>query len=956
MPALVMLLFFLSGACGLVYQVVWARLMTHAFGNTAVAVGTVLAAFMAGLALGSWLLGRAADRHKNRLRLYAYLEFGVAVAALVAHLLLSRITPVYLALYEAFGRSTTVLVFTRFVLAFVLVMAPTVLMGATLPVLARFVVRRLSGLGRSLSTLYTVNTAGAVVGTLVAGFYLVGKLGIHATVYVAVLGNAAIGALAWIASGGEVVPAEPTAKGGSRPAKKHRVDRRTYRLIMVGLGLSGLASFAYEIYWTRSLVFLLGNSTYAVTTMLVAFLVGIALGGYLIRFLVDRVGDRPSLFGWLQVVTGVTAAAALPLLFAFVEPQTIREQVRDATLQARMLTPLRFAVAIPVMLIPATLIGMTFPLVGRIGVSDVGKTGADVGRIYAVNTLGNVAGALLPGLVLLHWLGIQRGIVVMAALNIIVGLVVLFTRARRVRSLQWALPAAIVVAGIVLARVPLDFQLPSEAQGPWHRVLYYRDGPSATTAVLLDPDTREKMMSVDGVDIGGSGATDYKQQILAHLPKLLLDDVSNELSVGFGSGILAGESSRHGRVSTITCVEIEPTVVEGAGLFSAENHGVMDDGRFRLIVDDVANHLRTTEQFYQVVSADEKTAQGYASNGFSYSKEYYDLLRGRLAPGGLVAQWVPTSLPPRQYRMVLKTFSDAFPHVLLWYFAPAFQSAADNTILVGSNERVEVHLENMQRRMAADPAAFAGLAHYGFTSATSVLAQLVTDEEALRRELADEPDNTLAHPRYEFYSPRDYAIPTKQRFAPNLDVIMKLRMDGIPMVASAADSAGAASADTLAAAVSAESEFLNGYRLVLSHAPVADVASRFDAALARAPWNESLRVRILSQYWHMSQRYSNAGDYRSAAVLMRRGLVVYGERALNWTELGLVMRALGDMDAALEAARRAVDIEPDLVAGRKLLAELLLATGKQGEAREHLRAVLEIEPDDAEARRLLSGF
>jgi spermidine synthase len=952
-----MLLFFLSGACGLVYQVVWARLMTHAFGSTAVAVGTVLAAFMAGLALGSWLLGRLADRHKNRLRLYAYLEIGVAVAALVAHLLLSRITPVYLALYEAFGGSTTVLGIARFVLAFVLVMVPTVLMGATLPVLARFVVRRLSGLGKDLSTLYTVNTAGAVVGTLIAGFYLVGKLGIHATVYVAVLGNAAIGAIAWIASGGgEFIRVEPAAKAGSRPSKKHRVDKRTYRLILVGLGFSGLASFAYEIYWTRSLVFLLGNSTYAVTTMLVAFLVGIALGGYLIRFLVERVGDRPSLFGWLQVATGVTAAAALPLLFAFVEAQTIREQVWNATLQARMLTPLRFAVAFPVMLVPATLIGMTFPLVGRIGVSDVGKTGADVGRIYAVNTVGNVAGALLPGLVLLHWLGIQRGIVVMAALNVIVGLVVLFTRARENRSLHWALPVAIVVAGIVLAWVPMDFQLPSEAQGPWHRVLYYRDGPSATTAVLLDPDTREKMMSVDGVDIGGSGATDYKQQMLAHLPKLLLDDVSNELSVGFGSGILAGESSRHGRVRNITCVEIEPTVVEGAGLFTAESYGVMDDNRFRLIVDDVANHLRTTEQFYQVVSADEKTAQGYASNGFSYSKDYYELLRSRLAPGGLVVQWVPTSLPPRQYRMVLKTFSDAFPHVLLWYFAPAFQSAADNTILVGSNERVEVRLDDMRRRMAADPAAFAGLAHYGFTTATSVLAQMVTDEEALRRELANEPDNTLAHPRYEFYSPRDYAIPAKQRFAPNLDVLMKLRLGSIPMVASAADSAEAALADTLAAAVSAESEFLDGYRLVLSHAPVADVASRFDAALARAPWNASLRVRILSQYWHVSQRYSNTGDYRSAAVLMRRGLAVYDERALNWTEFGLVTRALGDMGGALKAARRAVELDPGLVAGRKLLAEILLATGKRDEAREHLRAVLEIEPDDAEAMRLLSGF
>lgn len=956
MTTLVMLLFFLSGVCGLFYEVVWTRMMTHVFGNTALAVGTVLAAFMSGLALGSWLLGRIADKYDNRLRLYAYLELGVAIAALGAHLLLGRITPAYLALFEAFGRSAVVLGIARFVLAFVLVMAPTVLMGATLPVLARFVVKRLSGLGSGLSTLYAVNTAGAVVGAFAAGFYLIGKLGIHATVFIAVLGNAAIGALAWIASmPGTTLPVESTPSADARPSKRQKVDRRTYRIILIGLGISGLASFAYEVYWTRSLVFLLGNSTYAVTTMLVAFLIGIALGGYLIRFLMDRVADPPTLFGWLQVLTGVTAAAALPVLFAFVEPQAIRENLWEATLQARRLLPLRFAAAFPVMLVPAVLIGASFPLAVRIGVSQLGRTGTDVGRIYAVNTIGNVAGALLPGLVLLYWLGIQRGIVAMAALNVLVGLVVLFLRVPYVRSLRWAMPASLIIAALVLVRVPLDFQFPTEGQGYWHRVLYYRDGPSATTAVLLEPDTREKMMSIDGVDIGGSGATDYKQQILAHLPKLLLDDVSNELSVGFGSGILAGESARHGRVQNITCAEIEPTVVEGARHFTADNYGVMDDPRFRIVVDDVGNHLRTTQERYAVVSADEKTAQGYASNGFSYSREYYELIRDRLAPGGLVVQWVPTSLPPRQYRMVLKTFSDAFPYVLLWYFAPAFQSAADNTIMVGSIQRIEPDLARMRRWLAADSAAFEGLAHYGFTTAEAVLAQFVTNEQALRPALTNVPENTLAHPRYEFYSPRDYAVPAKQRFAANLELLNSVRLAGTPAFASLVVF-GEEDADNLLASVSAETKFLEGYGKVLSHAPLNEVASVFDTALALAPENESLRVRVLTQYWHMSQRYSNARNYQTAAALMRRGLAVYGKRALNWAEYALVLRALGNMDGAVDVARRAVALDPELVAGRKVLAETLLATGHQKEASDHLRAVLEIDPQDVDAKRMLSGL
>jgi spermidine synthase len=956
MTTLVMLLFFLSGVCGLVYEVVWARMMTHVFGSTALAVGTVLAAFMCGLAVGSWRLGRLADGDRSPLRVYAYLECGVAVTALAAHLLLDRIAPAYLALYETFGRSAAVLAIARFVLAFVLVMAPTVLMGATLPVLARFVVRRLSGLGPGLSALYAINTAGAVAGALAAGFYLIGKLGIHATVYVAVLGNAAIGALAWLASQlPDTRPAESAPRAGARPSRRQKVDGRTYRIVLLGLGISGLASFAYEIYWTRSLVFLLGNSTYAVTSMLVAFLIGIALGGYLIRFLVDRAGDRVTLFGSLQILTGVTAAAALPVLFSLVEPHAIRAQLWEATLGARALTPLRFAIALPLMLVPAMLIGATFPLVGRIGVATLERTGTDVGRIYAVNTLGNVAGALLPGLALLHWLGIQRGIVAMAALNVAVGVTVLVLRLRHVPSLRWVLPAVVVAAALVLARLPLDLQFPSEEQGAWHRVLYYRDGPSATTAVLLDPDTGEKTMSVDGVDIGGSGATDYKQQILAHLPKLLLDDVSGELSVGFGSGILAGESARHERVRTIDCVEIEPTVVEGARQFAAENHGVADDARVRIIVDDVTNHLRTTRERYRVVSADEKTAQEYASNGFSYSREYYEMIRSRLASGGLMIQWVPTSLPPRLYRMVLKTFGEAFPHVLVWYFAPAFQSAADNTLLVGSNERILPNLGRMRRWLASDSTAFAGLSRYGFTTAEAVLAQLVTDGEALRPALAGEHENTVAHPRYEFYSPRDYAVPAKQRFAANLELLMDLRRRAAPRFAAAFSPPGARD-DRLTETVSAEDAFLAGYGEVLAHAPPAEAASRFGAALALAPWNASLRVRILSQYWHLSQRYSGAGDYRTAAALMERGLAAYGERALNWVEYALVLRALRETDGAIAAARRAVTLDPELIAGHRVLAETLLATGRRDEAREHLRAVLAIDPHDTEARRLLTGF
>ena len=959
MKRLVVVLFFLSGACGLVYEVVWTRMMTYVFGGTALALGTVLAAYMTGLAVGGWLLGRVADRVRHPLRFYAYLEAGVALAAAVAHLLLTQVTPAYLALFEAFGRSHAVLAVARFLIAFVLIVAPTVLMGATLPVLARFVVQDITAVGPSLSTLYAINTVGAVGGAVASGFYLIGTLGVHGTVGSAIAGNAAIGVVAWLAStraerAGDTNPAPRLEPAGDPQCNLEPEPLAVQRLVLAGLVISGLTSFAYEVFWSRSLHFIVGNSTYAVTTTLVAFLAGIALGGYLIRFVMRTRADAAAAFGWIQVLIGVFAATAMPVLFTAFDPESIRRHTWEGTGSFVLLVASRFGAAFLTMFLPASLIGATFPLAGRIGVSQVRETGASVGRVYAINTAGNVLGALLPGLVLIHWLGIQRGVLVMAALNLLVGFGVLLARLRDVKSLRWAAPAALAVVVLVAVKVPLAIHFPLTADWPWYRVLYRRDGPSATTAVLLNPDTREKAMTVDGITIGGTGAADYKQQILAHLPKLLVDDVSSELSVGLGSGILAGESARHGRVGGITCVEIEPTVVEGSAWFAAESHRVAGNASVRIIVDDVANYLRTTHQSFNVVSADEKTAEEYASNGFSYSRDYYEMIRRRLKPGGLMIQWVPTDLPHRQYLMILKTFSETFPHVLLWYFGPALMSGSSNTILVGSDQPIAPELSRARRWMASDSAAFHGLSRYGLATPEAVLAQFWTNRDVLSPAVAMNPENTLSHPRYEFYSPGDYAVPSRQRLAENFDFLMRLR-DATPEAVIPGSPAGAVGDSLMRTLRAAEDEYLLGCRALLHDAPPEDAMRHLDRAIELAPWNQNLRARVFAQYWGLAGRFLAAGNLQATAELDRLGLQAYDREAMGHVEYGVALSRIGDVPGAIESVRRGLALAPDLVAARRVLAELLLRTGRREEARAQLRAILEVEPDDDEAKRLLQG-
>jgi spermidine synthase len=462
----------------------------------------------------------------------------------------------------------------------------------------------------------------------------------------------------------------------------------------------------------------------------------------------------------------------------------------------------------------------------------------------------------------------------MAVLNVTLGLTLLLLRYFRpgvpmVR--RAAVPLALAAAALALSQSPIGFQFPSEGEQDHFQTLYYREGPLATTKVYVDPLGGEKFMSVDGIVIGGTGYTEFKQLLLAHLPKLLTGDASTELSVGIGSGILLGESLRHPQVESLTGVEIEPSVIAGAGWFAEENHGVLDNPRLRVVDDDIGSFLRTSKDRYRVISADEKTADEYASNGFSYSKEYYDLLREHLEPGGLAAQWVPTTLPPSQYQMVLRTFLQSFPHTQLWYFLPAHKRGPFNTLLIGSLNPIEIDPKKMQERLREHPGAFASLAPYGLTSAEAVLPHFVADERLLGPALENAEINRFDHPRYEFYFPWDYAHRRDLQILENHRLLRKLKRE-----AHAGYLAGLVTKVDdpvrLRQTFAAEFRYLEAFEKFLSGIPLNEHYRLFDDALAVAPWNDSLRARIYAQYAYLA---STQRDPVTRQRLLRRAEDLY---------------------------------------------------------------------------------
>jgi hypothetical protein len=289
------------------------------------------------------------------------------------------------------------------------------------------------------------------------------------------------------------------------------------------------------------------------------------------------------------------------------------------------------------------------------------------------------------------------------------------------------------------------------------------------------------------------------------------------------------------------------------------------------VTDDVANFLRVNEQQWGLVTADEKTADEYASNGFSYSLDYYRLLNRRLAADGLVVQWVPATLPPRQFRMIVRSFTDSFAHTQLWYFLPARRLGPFNAVLVGSRERLDLSYPAIARQFDERREAVASLVPYGLTSAGALLPHFVADERTLVPAVADAPVNSLDFPRYEFYHPWDYAQDRMQKTLENHRFIIDLKRQAYPLFFAEA-SADAPDPQRLQQTLAAEFRYLEGFSQFLGGLGRDQHYRLFDQVLAMAPWNDSLRARIYAQYSYLASVPARPAE---RALLQRRARALY---------------------------------------------------------------------------------
>ena len=739
--AILLLLFFCSGVCGLIYQVLWLRLLALVFGVTVYAASTVLAAFMAGLAVGSALAGRIVSRVQRPLVVFGVAEILIGLSALLTPYALDAAAALYARVYPLTGGSLPILTAARLMTGFIVLLVPTILMGMTLPVLSASRLVRGSSFGSRVSALYAINTAGAVCGAVVTGFYLIGAIGIHRSFLLGAAINVAVGAVALVlarrvdeADGTDRPEFQATRVAPAATVAPRDAGVPSARVIGIVVALSGLGALALEIVWFRTLVQYLAATTYAFTTMLATVLAGIAIGGAVAARLLRKPRD------WTLRLAVIQIAAALAVLVSaiFLGWSYGLGWRTGGDWQASA------AAILPV----AVLMGLAFPMAIHLAASPLSgesarATAQRVGRLYSLNVLGAIVGALTGGFVLLPLLGTRRALIAMAALYGASALVLIGKHPRRGRLTILAMASAVVFAYLA-AKVPDPFVAAyARRHGQEMREFWREEG--VQTAVSVHASQFRRSLYLDGLHQANDTPDMVRlHRIIGHLPMVLHPSPQDALVIGLGGGATPGAVSQH-PATRVQVVELSESVRKAAAYFAHVNYDVLNQPNVRIRVDDGRNFLTLSGETFDVITAD-IIQPVHAGAGNLYSREYFTLVRNALRDNGIVLQWIGHR-EPTQYALIMRTFLDVFPHATLWF---------DGNLMVGAKQPLRVSRATLESKRTSAVTS-AALDDIGLTSFDVLASWYTAGPDAMRRFVGPGPVLTDDHPLVEYHRslPRD---------------------------------------------------------------------------------------------------------------------------------------------------------------------------------------------------------
>ena len=715
--AQLLVLFFASGCAALIYETVWFYLVELVVGASSISVAVLLCAFMGGMALGSWLLSRVPARI-HPLRVVAALEAGIGILGVAIPLLLPFVQHAYL-LAPTHG------VLLRALVCTIVLTPPTMLMGATLPAIARWNLgdRRAANVG----LLYMANLVGATTGTVLAGFYLLRVYDTVVATGVAVTLNVLVAIACYLLAGSSThVPEDHAAEGT-------RAD--TPRAIYVAAGLSGFTALGAEVVWTRQLSLLFGASVYTFSLILATFLAGLGLGGLIGSRLARTAKDPRAALGIVQATLALAigfGAWAIVNVLPHWQPTTeFLPDLRSAPMLAFGFDAARCALA----LLPATILwGASFPL--TLASTERGSHfPKHVARINALNTIGALAGAILLtlfGIPKLGSHGAQQALVIAAA---ICSLMLLGARIRRT-----ALAIALALIGIVsVPPVPGKLIAYGRSVNSWDSIkefLFLGEGATSSIAVTVHTGGAKQFHVAGKVEASDMDIDMRLERMLGHVPALLHPHPKSVLIVGVGAGVTAGALSIHPEIERIVICDIEPLVpVSARAYFGKENHHVFDNPKVQLVFDDARHFLQTTNEKFDIITSDpiHPWVRGAAT---LYSQEYLTLSKEHLTPGGVATQWIPLyETDERSVKSEIATFVSVFPDTTLWN--PDLLEEGYDLVALGRASESPIVQAEIQARIDAAPIVKESLAAVSLRSAGDILSTYAGRGRDLAPWLAD---------------------------------------------------------------------------------------------------------------------------------------------------------------------------------------------------------------------------
>jgi spermidine synthase len=758
----VSLVFFFSGLAALIYELLWLRHLGLIFGNTVQAAATVLTAYMLGLATGAHIAGRSAHRLRRPLLAFGVLEAGIGLYAVLIPLMFLAARLIYRLLYQHVSDEPVFLTVVRFVLGLLILIVPTSLMGATLPVLARGFLRSHSGFGKRFGLLYGMNTLGAATGLMLCGFVLIPSFGIAITNYIAVGINATVGVTAIVLSSLIKLDADSGPLGSDSLESGPQTRSFRIQLLLIGAAISGFIALALEVVWFRALILVFGSTTYSFSAMLTVFLLGIALGSALLGWITDHVKQPVAVFVLAQLAIGLYTLVSMRWFNAM--PDTLIAQLMHFDFSWTGMLTAKFSITL-IFLLPVTmLLGVAFTAIVK-AVREIRESSSRVvGDVYTVNTIGAALGSTIGGFCLLPILGIERTLMALAYASLIVG--ICFCLVGRVSTGVRATALAMSVFGAAIGVFfppQWDKQLLSAGPffAPWNyvqegeiilrhnlaseRLLYYKEGKTASVSVIQGADEDLFFSSNGKVEADTTARSMVLQRMMGHLPMLFHPTAERVVNIGLGAGVTFGALGCY-PVEHLQVVEIEPAVKEVVKIWGERNHHILDHPKAVVTINDGRNHLFATAERYDVITSDpfEPVMAGAAN---LYTVEHFQQARRRLYDDGIMCQYLPLyELSGEDYASILRSFVSVFPRSVLFF-------AGFDTIILGLNRDAELRIESVIRQFEI-PAVRESLSELGFTAPEMILGMYAIDLEQNRDFIRSGRLNTDSHPFVEFSAPK----------------------------------------------------------------------------------------------------------------------------------------------------------------------------------------------------------